>query len=51
MRPKKRLSQVFLIAPAVARLIAEAVPLKGKRVLEVGAGRGILTRELAERAA
>jgi len=50
VRQYKRLSQVFLNSPAIARLIADAIPLKGKRVLEIGAGAGALTRELAERA-
>ena len=46
----RRLSQVFLQAPAIARLAAEALPLKGKTVLEIGAGKGILTEELEKRA-
>ncbi len=45
-----RLSQNFLADKSVARIIAETVPLKGKRVLEIGAGRGALTVELAKRA-
>lgn len=48
MRKLKHLSQVFLIAPAIARLTAESLP-ECERVLEIGAGQGILTKELAER--
>jgi 16S rRNA (adenine1518-N6/adenine1519-N6)-dimethyltransferase len=43
-------SQNFLAAKTVAKTIAETIPLKGKRVLEIGAGKGALTTELAKRA-
>jgi len=48
MRQFKHLSQVFLTAPAIARLAAESLP-ECERVLEIGAGQGILTRALIER--
>ena len=47
-RPKKSLGQSFLINGNVA--VAEAVHGEGKNVLELGPGRGILTRELCSRA-
>ena len=43
-------SQNFLAAKSVARTIAETIPLTGKSVLEIGAGKGALTTELAKRA-
>ncbi|CAN5547193.1 MAG: 16S rRNA (adenine(1518)-N(6)/adenine(1519)-N(6))-dimethyltransferase RsmA [Actinomycetota bacterium] len=47
--PKKRLGQHFLKDPNTARIVAEGVS-KEDTVLEVGPGRGFLTRHLAERA-
>ncbi len=44
----QRLGQNFLINYAVAE--AEAEHARGRRVLEIGPGRGILTRELCKRA-
>lgn len=41
---RKRLGQNFLISEAVAR--AEAVHASGKAVLEIGPGKGMLTKEL-----
>ena len=49
-RPKKRLGQNFLHDPAIAARIVEAASLApGAAVIELGAGKGILTRPLAER--
>jgi len=45
---KKRLGQNFLISERIA--IAEAVHASGKKVLEIGPGYGILTKELCKRA-
>jgi len=45
--PKKSLGQCFLAAPEILDEIAELLPLKGKMVLEIGAGDGRLTEELA----
>lgn len=50
VKPRKRLSQCFLSSPAITRFISGVVPLKGKRVLEIGAGTGTLTKALAEKA-
>jgi len=54
LRPKKSFGQNFLVAESVALAIAEAcVPEteRGRaRVVEIGAGTGVLTRLLAERA-
>jgi 16S rRNA (adenine1518-N6/adenine1519-N6)-dimethyltransferase len=54
LRPKKSFGQHFLVAPSIARAIAAAcVPdedLGRARVVEIGAGTGVLTRLLAERA-
>lgn len=48
-RPKKRLGQHFLTEPAIARRIVEAAdPSRESTVVELGAGRGILTRPLIE---
>ncbi len=45
----KRLGQHFLKNPEVSRRIVEALNLqRGDRVIEVGAGRGALTRELLQ---
>ncbi len=48
-RAKKSLGQHFLVDASAIRRIAEAVPC-GARVLEIGPGRGALTRPLLERA-
>ena len=49
-RPSRRLGQNFLLEPALHRLLVESVaPTKDDLVLEVGAGLGFLTRELAGR--
>jgi 16S rRNA (adenine1518-N6/adenine1519-N6)-dimethyltransferase len=46
-RAKKRLGQNFLYDPAIARKIVDAAGLApGDTVVELGPGRGILTREL-----
>lgn len=45
---RKRLGQVFLINEAVVR--AEAAHAEGKCVIEIGPGKGILTRELCKTA-
>lgn len=46
-RPKKRLSQVFLRSEGVARRIVSLAHIcPGESVLEIGGGRGILTRAL-----
>ena len=52
LAPKKGFGQNFLIAPDVARKIAEAAVRDGERatVIEIGAGTGALTAELAARA-
>lgn len=50
-RPKKHLGQNFLIDKSVPFAIAEAAELtEFDRVLEIGPGHGVLTRELAKRA-
>ncbi len=49
-RPKKRFGQNFLHDGAIARRIVDAAALPlGATVIELGAGKGILTRPLAER--
>lgn len=49
-RPRKGLGQHFLYDPAIAGKIVESSSLEpGKVVIELGAGRGILTRPLYER--
>lgn len=51
MRAKKSLGQNFLIDPNLQRKIVEAVaPRPGDTIIEVGPGRGALTRQLAESA-
>ena len=50
-RPKKRLSQCFLVDHNIARKIVSAAALRrDETVLEIGPGRGILTRALCEQA-
>ncbi|ADY26304.1 Ribosomal RNA small subunit methyltransferase A [Deinococcus proteolyticus MRP] len=52
IRPTKSLGQNFLIDGNILRAIADAGgAAEGVRVLEVGPGLGVLTRELAERGA
>ncbi len=47
MRAKKSLGQNFLKSHAIAKEIATAVPVsKSDRILEVGPGKGMLTKEL-----
>jgi 16S rRNA (adenine1518-N6/adenine1519-N6)-dimethyltransferase len=54
LRPKKSFGQNFLVAMPVAEAIADACVRDGEvgraRVVEIGAGTGVLTRLLAERA-
>ncbi len=50
-RPKKRLSQCFLVDHNIVRKIVAAAALRrDETVLEIGPGRGILTRALCEKA-
>jgi 16S rRNA (adenine1518-N6/adenine1519-N6)-dimethyltransferase len=54
LTPKKGFGQNFLVAPRVAQRIAEAAVHEGEpdtTVVEIGAGTGALTSELAARAA
>jgi 16S rRNA (adenine1518-N6/adenine1519-N6)-dimethyltransferase len=48
--PKRRFSQNFLKHKGMLRRIVECAGVDNKTVLEIGAGKGGLTRELAERA-
>lgn len=48
-KPERRKSQNFLVEERVARAIAEALPEATRSVIEIGAGPGILTRELCRR--
>ncbi|MFH1056401.1 MAG: 16S rRNA (adenine(1518)-N(6)/adenine(1519)-N(6))-dimethyltransferase RsmA [Candidatus Micrarchaeota archaeon] len=48
-RLKKGLSQVFLLDREAIEKIASSISIRGKTVLEIGAGEGILTRALAEK--
>jgi len=49
-RPKKRLGQNFLYDPAIARKIVERANLSPQQtVIELGAGKGILTKPLSSR--
>jgi len=48
--PSARLSQVFLCDRDAVERIASATPIRGKTVLEIGAGEGILTKALSEKA-
>ncbi|TFH32695.1 MAG: ribosomal RNA small subunit methyltransferase A [Myxococcales bacterium] len=50
-RSRPRWGQNFLVAPDVARSIVEWADVKGRRVLEIGPGKGALTGLLLERAA
>jgi 16S rRNA (adenine1518-N6/adenine1519-N6)-dimethyltransferase len=51
-RPRKRFAQHFLVQPAIAQRIVDTAALEpGEAVLEIGPGRGVLTRRLAARAA
>ena len=51
MRPNKAFGQNFLIDRSVLRKIVEAAEIHSDdQILEVGAGTGVLTRELAQRA-
>lgn len=51
MRPKRSLGQHFLVDPNLQRKIADAPELRpGDTVVEIGPGRGALTRHLVERA-
>ena len=47
-RPKKKLGQVFLVNEHIAEI--EAVHAEGKNVIELGPGRGILTKKLCKKA-
>jgi 16S rRNA (adenine1518-N6/adenine1519-N6)-dimethyltransferase len=50
MKPKKRLGQHFLTAPAIAKKIADAIPAgPDDNVLEIGPGRGALSVHLKAR--
>ena len=50
VRPKKRLGQHFLADAAIVEAIADAVRAPhGSRVVEIGAGEGVLTAELLRR--
>ena len=49
LRPRKRLGQHFLHDPAViAKLVATIAPAADDRMVEIGGGRGALTRPLLE---
>jgi 16S rRNA (adenine1518-N6/adenine1519-N6)-dimethyltransferase len=50
-RARPRWGQNFLVAPDVAAWIANWASIEGCRVLEIGPGRGALTKPLLERAA
>ncbi len=50
MIPKKSLGQNFLTNEEIAKEITESVDIKGCNVLEIGPGKGILTKYLAEKA-
>jgi 16S rRNA (adenine1518-N6/adenine1519-N6)-dimethyltransferase len=50
-RPRKRFSQNFLVdRHYVERIVAAIAPVPGDRLVEIGPGRGALTRPLLERA-
>ncbi len=46
---KRGLSQVFLFDRDAINRIASAIPLRGKTVLEIGAGEGVLTQALSKK--
>lgn len=46
---RARLSQVFLLDRSAIAKIASAIPIRGKTVLEIGAGEGVLTAALAKK--
>ena len=49
MRPNKSFGQNFLVDRAILQQVVDAAQLEpGDQVLEVGAGTGVLTRELAK---
>ncbi|MGH7057716.1 MAG: 16S rRNA (adenine(1518)-N(6)/adenine(1519)-N(6))-dimethyltransferase RsmA [Acetobacteraceae bacterium] len=49
MKANKRLGQHFLHDPAIiARIVAAVSPQPGERIVEIGPGRGALTRPLAQ---
>jgi 16S rRNA (adenine1518-N6/adenine1519-N6)-dimethyltransferase len=48
---RKRFSQNFLNSPGVVKKICAFARVENETVLEIGAGKGMLTRELARRAA
>lgn len=48
--PKKRLGQHFLVSKKALEKIIEAISPQGEIILEIGAGTGILTKELAKKA-
>jgi 16S rRNA (adenine1518-N6/adenine1519-N6)-dimethyltransferase len=50
MRPRKRFGQHFLESAWVAKLVAAVAPQPTDDILEIGPGRGALTRPLAARA-
>jgi 16S rRNA (adenine1518-N6/adenine1519-N6)-dimethyltransferase len=50
IKPKKKLSQSFLIDERVIEKEVEYADVEGKDVLEVGAGVGFLTKKLSEKA-
>ncbi len=50
MKQKKRLSQVFLRSYSSVAQTFENIDLKNKNILEIGAGRGIITRHLLAKA-
>ncbi len=49
IKPKKQLGQNFLNSGKIAEKIASFAPADTKRVLEVGPGKGILTKSLLEK--
>ncbi len=49
VRPKKHLGQHFLTDPGIARRIVAALSPGTPALLEIGPGKGILTREILER--
>jgi len=50
MRPKRSLGQHFLVNTAIVEKMVSLADLKAEPVLEVGPGRGILTKKLVQRA-